>query len=159
MQAEPQFARPTTLTRRSACWPRASGGSWRAAPTSTRLWGQDRSPNPFSISRLSSIRGIGVSDGIVRIGGATTWSDLIAADLPSGSDGPKAAARGRFGPDPESGNRRRQHLQRLAGGGWGAAITGARCPVELRSAKGLRVVRLRRLITGNRLTPRAPMNW
>lgn len=157
MQAEPQFARPTTLDQALGL---LATGERRILAGGTDIYPalgtRPLAESVLDLSRLSSIRGIGVSDGIVRIGGATTWSDLIAADLPSGFDGLKAAAR-------EVGSVQIQNRGTVAGNICNASPAADGVPpllaldasVELRSAKGLRVVRLDDFITGNRLTLRA----
>jgi CO/xanthine dehydrogenase FAD-binding subunit len=53
----------------------------------------DLGPGPvMDISRIAELKGVTVEDDAVVIGGGTTWSELIAADLPRGFDGLKAAA-------------------------------------------------------------------
>ncbi len=47
----------------------------------------------LDISRVAEISGIARTETGWRIGAAVTWSDVIAADLPRGFDGLKAAAR------------------------------------------------------------------
>lgn len=53
----------------------------------------DLGPGPvLDISRVAELKGITVAGDSIVIGGGTTWSELVAADLPSGFDGLKAAA-------------------------------------------------------------------
>ena len=53
----------------------------------------DLGPGPIlDISRIAELKGIAITDDSVVIGGGTTWSELVAADLPHGFDGLKAAA-------------------------------------------------------------------
>jgi CO/xanthine dehydrogenase FAD-binding subunit len=156
MQAGPQFARPTTLDQAlgllAAGDRRILAGGTDVFPA---LGTRPLSEPVVDLSRLGAIRGIGVSDGIVRIGGATTWTDLILADLPSGFDGLKAAAR-------EVGSIQIQNRGTIAGNICNASPAADGVPpllaldasVELRSAKGLRVVPLAEFITGNRRTLR-----
>lgn len=158
MQAGPQFARPTTLDQALGL---LAAGDRRILAGGTDVFpalGTRPLNDPvIDLSRLSAIRGIGVSDGTVRIGGATTWSDLIAADLPSGFDGLKAAAR-------EVGSIQIQNRGTVAGNICNASPAADGVPpllaldasVELRSATGARAVPLGAFITGNRRTLRAP---
>jgi CO/xanthine dehydrogenase FAD-binding subunit len=53
----------------------------------------DLGPGPvLDISRVSELKGIAASEDWIAIGGGVTWSELVAADLPHGFDGLKAAA-------------------------------------------------------------------
>jgi CO/xanthine dehydrogenase FAD-binding subunit len=53
----------------------------------------DLGPGPvLDISRVAELKGITVAEDSVVIGGGATWSELVAADLPAGFDGLKAAA-------------------------------------------------------------------
>ena len=53
----------------------------------------DLGPGPvLDISRVAELKGITVTADSVVIGGGVTWSELVAADLPPGFDGLKAAA-------------------------------------------------------------------
>ena len=45
------------------------------------------------ITSISGLRGVEAGPDGVRIGAATTWSDIVLADLPGAFDGLKAAAR------------------------------------------------------------------
>src|SRR3984957_7431837 len=45
------------------------------------------------VSDISALRGVSVDGACVRIGGATTWSDIARADLPAAFDALKVAAR------------------------------------------------------------------
>ena len=157
MQAGPHYARPTTLDQALGL---LAAGDRRILAGGTDVFpalGTRPLAEPvIDLSRLAAIRGIGVSDGIVRIGGATTWSDLIAADLPSGFAGLKAAAR-------EVGSIQIQNRGTIAGNICNASPAADGVPpllaldasVELRSARSLRVVPLGDFITGNRKTLRA----
>jgi CO/xanthine dehydrogenase FAD-binding subunit len=46
----------------------------------------------MDISRVAELKGVTLEDDSIVIGGGTTWSELVAAELPSGFDGMKAAA-------------------------------------------------------------------
>ena len=53
----------------------------------------DLGPGPvLDISRVAELKGVIVTADEIVIGGGTTWSELVAADLPHGFDGLKAAA-------------------------------------------------------------------
>jgi CO/xanthine dehydrogenase FAD-binding subunit len=53
----------------------------------------DLGPGPvMDISRVAEMKGVTVDGDAIVIGGGTTWSELVAADLPRGFDGLKAAA-------------------------------------------------------------------
>jgi CO/xanthine dehydrogenase FAD-binding subunit len=53
----------------------------------------DLGPGPvMDISRIAELKGVTVEDDSIVIGGGTTWSELVAAELPRGFDGLKAAA-------------------------------------------------------------------
>jgi CO/xanthine dehydrogenase FAD-binding subunit len=47
----------------------------------------------LDLSRLSELKGIECTHKFIRIGARTTWSELLAAPLPRGFDGLRAAAR------------------------------------------------------------------
>jgi len=53
----------------------------------------DLGPGPvLDISRVAELKGVTVGEDAIVIGGGTTWSELVAAELPHGFDGLKAAA-------------------------------------------------------------------
>jgi CO/xanthine dehydrogenase FAD-binding subunit len=53
----------------------------------------DLGPGPvMDISRVAELKGVTLEDDSIVIGGGTTWSELVAAELPRGFDGMKAAA-------------------------------------------------------------------
>ena len=45
------------------------------------------------VGRIAALRGISFDGDFIRIGGATTWSEIARADLPPAFDALKAAAR------------------------------------------------------------------
>ena len=47
----------------------------------------------IDISGVRELRGISFESGKIRIGGRTTWTDIVRSPLPRGFDGLKAAAR------------------------------------------------------------------
>ena len=109
------------------------------------------------LSAIATLRGIAVAEDHVRIGGATTWSDIIAAHLPAAFDGLKAAAR-------EVGSIQIQNRGTVAGNLCNASPAADGIPplltldaiVELRSARGIRQLPLSSFITGYRKTAIAP---
>jgi len=46
----------------------------------------------MDISRVAELKGVTLTEDRVEIGAGTTWAELVAADLPHGFDGLKAAA-------------------------------------------------------------------
>ncbi len=111
----------------------------------------------LDISAIESLRGIardgGARDGAWRIGATTTWSDLIAADLPVLFDGLKQAAR-------EVGGWQVQNAGTIAGNLCNASPAADGVPallaldavVELASARGRRQIPLADFVQGNRRT-------
>jgi CO/xanthine dehydrogenase FAD-binding subunit len=92
-----------------------------------------------------------------RIPCRTTWSDLVAADLPTQFDALKAAAR-------EVGGVQIQNAGTLVGNVCNASPAADGIPpllaldasVELASLRGTRVLKLAEFVLGNRKTTRAP---
>ena len=111
----------------------------------------------LDITAIAGLRGIEERRDDFRIGALTTWTDLIAADLPPSMDGLRAAARA-------IGGIQIQNAATLAGNICNASPAADGAPnllaldarVILASARGERVVALADFITGNRATTRAP---
>jgi CO/xanthine dehydrogenase FAD-binding subunit len=109
----------------------------------------------LDIGALAGLRGIGDAGDHVRIGAATTWSDILAAELPEWLAGLKLAAR-------EVGGLQIQNAGTIAGNLCNASPAADGVPpllaldaaVELASGLGERVVLLADFITGNRRTAR-----
>ncbi|WP_395690060.1 FAD binding domain-containing protein [Aestuariivirga sp.] len=109
------------------------------------------------LSRVQGLRGISEVDGVIRFGAATTWSDIIKADLPPAFDGLKAAAR-------EVGSIQIQNRGTIAGNLCNASPAADGVPplltldasVELASASGRRALPLSAFITGYRRTALQP---
>ena len=107
----------------------------------------------LDVTLLPGFRGISRHRGFWRIGGATRWADVIAADLPPLFDGLTAAAR-------EVGSVQIQNRGTLAGNICNASPAADGVPpllvlaaaVELVSAQGSRVVALEDFIIGARRT-------
>lgn len=109
------------------------------------------------ITALGEIRGITLRPDYVRIGGLTTWTEVIRAPLPHCFDALKAAAR-------EVGSVQIQNRGTVAGNLCNASPAADGVPpllaldaeVELASAAGRRRVPLGHFIAGNRKTLRRP---
>jgi CO/xanthine dehydrogenase FAD-binding subunit len=114
-----------------------------------RLVGEDI----LDISRIKALRGISRDAGGWRLGATTTWSELLAADLPPMFDGLRQAAR-------EVGGRQIQNAGTLAGNLCNASPAADGVPpllaldaeVELASRMGTRRLPLAQFVTGNRRT-------
>lgn len=117
----------------------------------------DRLPpgNVVDITALEEIRGITIEDEYVRIGGLTTWTEVIRTPLPRCFDALKAAAR-------EVGSVQIQNRGTVAGNLCNASPAADGVPpllaldaeVELVSGDGRRLVPLAQFVTGNRRTLR-----
>ncbi len=113
--------------------------------------------NLIDISRVPDLRGISKTDTGWRIGAATTWTEIIRADLPPAFDGLKLAAQ-------EVGSVQIQNTGTIAGNLCNASPAADGVPplltlgaeVELTSAKGSRRVPLGSFLQGVRQTDRAP---
>jgi CO/xanthine dehydrogenase FAD-binding subunit len=107
----------------------------------------------LDISRIKSLAGISCHGTGWRLGAATTWSELLAADLPPLFDGLKQAAR-------EVGGRQIQNAGTLAGNLCNASPAADGVPpllaldaeVELASRDRVRHLPLSEFIVGNRRT-------
>jgi CO/xanthine dehydrogenase FAD-binding subunit len=107
------------------------------------------------ITSLREIRGIVIEDEYIRIGGLTTWTEIVRTPLPRCFDALKAAAR-------EIGSVQIQNRGTVAGNLCNASPAADGVPpllaldaeVELASAAGKRRLALAEFITGNRKTAR-----
>jgi CO/xanthine dehydrogenase FAD-binding subunit len=112
----------------------------------------------LDISAIPELRGIVRAGEEIRIGAATTWSDIAAASLPPSFDALKAAAR-------EIGGLQIQNAGTLGGNLCNAspAADGIPCllaldaVVDLASADGIRSLPLGDFVLGNRRTARRPV--
>lgn len=117
----------------------------------------DRLPqgDVVDITALGEIRGISFEPECIRIGGLTTWTEIIRTPLPPSFDALKAAAR-------EVGSVQIQNRATVAGNLCNASPAADGVPpllaldaeVELASAAGSRRMPLAQFITGNRKTLR-----
>ena len=111
----------------------------------------------LDISRLAEIRGIQFTSEHVVFGARTTWTEVIAAPLPRGFDGLKAAAR-------EVGSVQIQNAGTIAGNLCNAspaadgvaALLALDAEVTLSSRSNSRALPLSEFILGNRKTARRP---
>src|SRR6516162_10824865 len=111
----------------------------------------------LDISAIQEIRGIQFTDSYIEIGGRTTWSEIVSANLPRGFDGLKAAAR-------EIGAVQIQNQATVAGNICNgspaadgiAALMGLAAEVTLVSHSAARTLPLGDFVLGNRKTARQP---
>ena len=134
----------------------------RASPRTILAGGTDLFPattkqtlagDILDISGIQDLRRISKSTSHVKIGSATTWSEIIGADLPASFDALKESAR-------EIGSIQIQNSGTIGGNLCNASPAADGVPpllvldaeVELASAKGLRRLPLSKFILGNRKT-------
>jgi len=111
----------------------------------------------LDVTGIPGFRGINRTDSGWHIGAATRWSDIVAADLPPGFDGLKAAAR-------EVGSVQIQNAATIAGNLCNASPAADGVPplltldarIEVASLSGSRNVPLAEFITGVRTTSLRP---
>jgi CO/xanthine dehydrogenase FAD-binding subunit len=120
--------------------------------------GDRAAPNDIvDISRVAEMRGIRMESDHVRIGGRTTWTEIIRRPLPRCLDALKSAAR-------EVGSVQIQNRGTVAGNLCNASPAADGVPpllaldaeVELISPAGIRRLPLSEFIVGNRKTLRRP---
>ena len=107
----------------------------------------------LDVTRVAGLRGIERAENGWRIGAATTWSDVVRADLPGAFDGLRAAAR-------EVGSAQIQNAGTVAGNLCNASPAADGVPplltldaeVALASQDGGRVVPLSEFLSGPRRT-------
>jgi CO/xanthine dehydrogenase FAD-binding subunit len=111
----------------------------------------------IDISDLAELKGIRQTEQFTEIGGRTTWTEIVAADLPRGFDGLKAAAR-------EVGGVQIQNQGTIAGNICNAspaadgvaALLALDAQIVLASRHASRTMPLSEFILGNRKTARHP---
>ena len=150
------YLRPKTLDEAVALLA-SSGGQVLAGGTDFYPALGERLPqgNVVDITSLAEIRGISYDAEWIRIGGLTTWTDVLRTPLPRCFDALKAAAR-------EVGSVQIQNRGTVAGNLCNASPAADGVPpllaldaeVELTSAVGSRRMPLAQFITGNRKTLR-----
>lgn len=107
------------------------------------------------ISGIAELKGFRVTADTISIGGRTTWSEILAADLPRGFDGLRAAAR-------EIGSVQIQNQATVAGNICNAspaadgvaALMALDAEIVLTSRSGSRALALSDFVQGNRRTAR-----
>lgn len=137
----------------------ASGGQILAGGTDFYPALGERPPqgDVIDITSLREIRGISLETEWIRIGGLTTWTEIIRTPLPRSFDALKAAAR-------EVGSVQIQNRGTVAGNLCNASPAADGVPpllaldaeVELTSSMGTRRLPLEQFIIGNRRTARLP---
>ena len=111
----------------------------------------------LDISAITELKGIRTSPDFFHIGARTTWTELLAATLPQGFDGLRAAAR-------EIGSVQIQNQATIAGNicnaspaaDGAAALLALDAEITLASTKCTRTLPLAEFIQGNRKTARQP---
>lgn len=152
------YLRPTSLEEAVYALA-ASGGTILSGGTDffPALGDQPVTTPVIDISAVPEIKGIVTTQHHIRIGGRTTWSEILAAPLPRGFDALKAAAR-------EVGSVQIQNTGTVAGNLCNAspaadgvpALLALDAEVTLASAAGARSIPLAEFILGNRKTARRP---
>lgn len=115
-------------------------------------------PGPvIDLSAVGELKGVRTTPDFVEIGGRTTWSEILAAPLPRGFDGLRAAAR-------EIGSVQIQNQATVAGNICNAspaadgvvALIAMDAELTLASHQGSRKIPLSEFLQGNRKTVRQP---
>jgi CO/xanthine dehydrogenase FAD-binding subunit len=139
----------------------------RARPLTVLAGGTDHFParvahtpdeDLLDVTALPELRGIRrEADGGLVIGAATTWSQLIATDLPPACDGLKAAAREVGGVQIQNRGTVGGNLCNASPAADGVpALLSLDAEVELASLDGVRRLPLDGFVLGNRKTARRP---
>jgi CO/xanthine dehydrogenase FAD-binding subunit len=114
----------------------------------------DLGPGPvLDISRVAELKGVTITDDSIVIGAGISWSELVAADLPHGFDGLKAASR-------EVGSIQIQNRGTIAGNLCNASPAADGVPplltldaeLEIQASGARRRLSVADFITGNRKT-------
>jgi CO/xanthine dehydrogenase FAD-binding subunit len=151
-----RYARPQTLDQ-AVHLLAETGGSVLAGGTDfyPSLGDRPATGSVVDISRIREMKGVTARADEIRIGGLTTWSELLASSLPRCYDALKSAAR-------EIGGAQIQNRGTLAGNLCNASPAADSVPpllaldaeVELLSRSGMRRMALAEFIVGNRKTQR-----
>lgn len=149
-----EFSRPESLDDALKCM---EAGSWRILAGGTDFYpAQGDRPireNLIDLTAIPELRGIAQQESGWRIGGLTTWSDIVKTPLPAAFDGLKAAAR-------EVGAIQIQNSGTVAGNICNASPAADGIPplltldaqIELLSPRGERRIPLEDFVTGVRTT-------
>lgn len=151
-----RYTRPQTLDEAVRVLAE-TGGSVLAGGTDfyPRLGERPVTGSVVDISRIREMKGVTSTANEIRIGGLTTWSELLASSLPRCYDALKSAAR-------EIGGVQIQNRGTVAGNLCNASPAADSVPpllaldaeVELFSGAGMRRMALAEFIVGNRKTQR-----
>ncbi len=156
--ADSLYSRPRTLDEAVHVLARQGGQILSGGTDFFPALGDRPAPDRvIDISGLTEIKGITVEANCIRLGGLTTWSEVVATPLPRCFDALKSAAR-------EIGGIQIQNRGTIAGNLCNASPAADGVPpllaldaeVELASAAGRRRVPLADFIVGNRKTLRRP---
>jgi CO/xanthine dehydrogenase FAD-binding subunit len=152
------YIRPRTLSEAVHALAE-SGGALLSGGTDffPALVGRQITRPVVDISAIRELKGIQIGPRRIDIGGRTTWSEILAADIPRGFDGLKAAAR-------EIGGVQIQNVGTVGGNLCNASPAADSVPpllaldaeLTLLSATGTRSIPLSEFIVGNRKTMRRP---
>lgn len=152
------YARPSELDEALRL---LAGGVWTVLAGGTDLYpattAQTLRGDVLDIGGIDPLRGIAQTPAHWRIGGRTTWTDVLRAELPPAFDALKLAAR-------EVGSVQIQNAGTVAGNLCNASPAADGVPpllvldaeVELTSAAGARTLPLPDFLTGPRRTGRRP---
>jgi CO/xanthine dehydrogenase FAD-binding subunit len=152
------YLRPTDL---SAALTALKGRQWAVLAGGTDFYparvGRPLPDAILDITGLAGLRGVREEAGAYRIGALTTWSQVLAAPLPSAFDGLKRAAR-------EIGGRQIQNAATLAGNICNAspaadgipALLALGAEVELSAHDGIRRLPLASFVAAGHRTQRRP---
>jgi CO/xanthine dehydrogenase FAD-binding subunit len=151
-----RYARPATLPEALAL---IAGGGWRVLAGGTDLYpgaGTRLVGAVLDLGGIAGLAGIARADGL-RIGAATPWADIAAADLPPALQALQQAAR-------TVGGRQVQVAGTIGGNLCNASPAADGVPpllaldaeVELQSARGTRRMALSRFLVGPRRTALDP---
>ena len=158
LDAAPGYARPRSMAEAVAI---LATGEWTILAGGTDYFpalGDSGSDGQIlDITGIQELRGVSADDNYWRIGALTTWSDIIAADLPPGFDALKQAAR-------EVGSVQIQNRATVAGNLCNASPAADGVPplmvldaeVVLTSKAAKRRLALGGFILGNRATALSP---
>jgi CO/xanthine dehydrogenase FAD-binding subunit len=152
------YFRPTTLDEAVQTLAAQRGQILSGGTDFFPALGDRSAPKPvIDISGLTELKGIAFDPDYIRIGGLTTWSEILASSLPRCFDALKSAAR-------EIGGIQIQNRGTLAGNLCNASPAADSVPpllaldaeVEVMSSAEVRRIPLADFIVGNRKTLRRP---
>ena len=154
-----RYQRPATLAEATCL---LAGGGWRVLAGGTDLYpahvGRPVEAALLDIGGIAALRGIQHSDGgAYAFGAATTWTDVLRADLPPRFDALRQAAREIGGVQIQNAGTLAGNLCNASPAADGIAVLMALdAEVVLRSGEGERRVPAVDFVLGNRRTACAP---